>query len=78
MRTEAQKATCCSYLSELAEFVQEHMPYEIRGASILIVVARNHCKIKLIDLACVKKYEEETWRDEGFILGLKSIQKIIS
>ena len=51
------------------------VPYEVRGASLFIVVSGDKCEIKLIDLASVTKYEDESARDDGFLKGLTNLKK---
>ena len=55
----------------------KNFPYEIRGASILIVIDhnKNDCVIKLIDLASITEYENKADRDQGFIFGLTNMIK---
>ena len=51
------------------------IPYEVRGASLFIVVSGDKCEIKLIDLASVTKYDDDTARDDGFLKGLANLKK---
>ena len=53
------------------------IPYELRGASLFIVVSGDKCEIKLIDLASVTKLDDETARDDGFLKGLGSLKKLL-
>lgn len=54
------------------------IPYEVRGASLFIVVSGDKCEIKLIDLASVTKLEDEAARDDGFLKGLTNLKKIFT
>ena len=47
----------------------------ITGASILLMVDNIHKKhsVKIIDLSSCEELEDETKRDDGFILGIKSL-----
>ena len=51
------------------------VPYEVRGASLFIVVSGDKCEIKLIDLASVTKYDDDSARDDGFLKGLTNLKK---
>ena len=51
------------------------IPYEIRGASLYIVVSGDKCEIKLIDMASVTKLDDESARDDGFLKGLTTLKK---
>ena len=62
------------YLEKLIEYLEQEFPYDIKGASILIVSSPENFKIKLIDLASVVKYDDEAKRDEGFLLGCKNLK----
>lgn len=49
---------------------------EVRGASLLIAVDHQSCRVKLIDLASVEEKSDD-YVDEGFIKGLDSIVEIL-
>jgi len=51
------------------------IPYEVRGASLFIVVSGDKCEIKLIDMASVTKLDDESARDDGFLKGLANLKK---
>ena len=48
------------YLEELIQYVQDGFPYEIRATSVLMVHSKEKFEIKLIDLASMTKYEDES------------------
>ena len=58
------------------EWLEIENEYEIRGASLLIVLddIKQVCRIKLIDLGSFEKIES---RDEGFIIGIKNLLNVI-
>ena len=66
------------WLEDLRNFIQDKFSYDFKGASVLIII--DHSKsadvgttIKLIDLPCVIKYDDDNERDSGFILGLTTM-----
>ena len=58
------------------EWLEIENEYEIRGASLLIVLddIKQVCRIKLIDLGSFEKIQS---RDEGFIIGIKNLLNVI-
>ena len=64
---------CYLFVGDLFDFIKNH-PYELKGASILIILHGNECEIKLIDLASVNKIYDASKRDEGFLLGLQNLR----
>jgi hypothetical protein len=60
---------CYLFVGDLFNFIKTY-PYELRGASILIILNNEECDIKLIDLASVNKIYDASLRDDGFLLGL--------
>ena len=70
--------TFASFLDDLVKFMGNDMPYEVRGISILLIVGHSgDVCVKLIDLASVEK-QEDGFVDEGFITGIKNLQKIVA
>jgi hypothetical protein len=68
------------WVGNLKNFVNDEFSYDIKGASILIVIDHENktpagTTIKLIDLPSVIKFDSDSERDTGFIKGLCTIEE---
>jgi hypothetical protein len=65
---------------EMLHFFENHNSRQITGSSILMIVDNvcNGYDMRIIDISSMKDYDDLNERDQGYIVGLKNIIRILN
>ena len=65
---------------DMLEYFENHHSRKITGSSVLLVIdnVSKSYEMKIIDLSSSQDFSDLSQRDEGYVLGLRSILKFLN